>query len=90
MVLIKRLSLSNWNDEVRLPDNILAVRKKNTRHAGEVGIIRQCFNDIPYERACEFEIVTVTGRIFGRFEGLEALILRWQHLFDFYYIEIKP
>jgi hypothetical protein len=88
-MLIKKLKLSSWADEVRLPENIMAISKSGTGMSGEVGIIRQCFSDIPHERPCRFELVTVTGRTFGRFGGIEELVLRWQHLFDFFYIEIN-
>jgi hypothetical protein len=90
MVLIEKLSLKNWPDEVRVPENIMVVRKANQERGREIGIIRHCFDDIPYDVPVEFEIITVSGRSFGRFRGIEELILRWQHIFDFFYIEIKP
>lgn len=93
MVLIKKLNLQNWKDEERLPDNILVVCKKEGERLGEVGIIRiRCWQVVPSLVVGElkFEIVTVSGRIFGMSDGIEELILRWSHIFDFFYIEIKP
>jgi hypothetical protein len=86
MVLIKKLNLKNWNDETRLPANIIVVRKEPLGLAGEVGAI------INYatEFWGEFWIIMVSGCRYGPFDGVEAAILKWQRDFDFYYIEIKP
>jgi hypothetical protein len=89
MVLIKKLNLKNWADEQRLPDNILVVCKQNGK-LGEIGIVRALQRVPGMVGEMSFEIVTVGGRSFGLFDGVEAIILRWSHIFDFFYIEIKP
>jgi hypothetical protein len=84
MILIKKMTSENWKDFVGDQANVMIVRKELIDGVREIGIVRWCW------QGREWEPIMISGSTWGKFGSMGDCIKRWQHVMDFFYIEIKP